>query len=90
MDKRSRQSNETTLHLATCPPLTPPPGATHGSGATVLFRVMGSEDGLLAASRGGAERPLCMPPLRGGEAFGDAYDVVLLVDAREQFEQHRG
>ncbi|XP_010273300.1 PREDICTED: crossover junction endonuclease MUS81 isoform X2 [Nelumbo nucifera] len=32
---------------------------------------------------------LAMPPLRFGERFGDVYDVVLILDDREQFTGHR-
>jgi len=33
----------------------------------------------------GGDHPVRLPPLRPGERFRDAYDVVLLVDQREQF-----
>lgn len=34
------------------------------------------------------EDALAMPPLRCGERFGDAYEVILILDDREQFASH--
>jgi hypothetical protein len=37
------------------------------------------------ASTSGADNELAVPPLAVGESFGQAYDVILILDSREQF-----
>ncbi len=39
----------------------------------------------MPASTSGADNELAVPPLAVGESFGQAYDVILILDSREQF-----